>query len=651
MTAEDLWSMARVGGPSASADGAVIVAPVTRFSMEDNRGLSRLYRLDPQGGEPRPLTAESASCSAPAVSPQGDRVAFMRKEKDGGAQIALMPLDGGEAEVLTDFPLGVADPCWFPDGRKLAFLGWVYADAPTPEASKKRKEAREEDPVKAHVTEDRVFRYWDTWLTDGKVPHLFLYDLDTRACRDLTPDSTRWFDFMDPSGEFTISPDGKEIAFSADRSDPPHDPMNWDVFVLDVDSGAIRNLTEDNPAHDSRPRYSPDGKTLLYGKQESLKFYADRVRLVAVDRATGEHRVLTEDWDRSASGWEFAPDGSVLLTAEDDARIHVYRMTLAGGAPEPLKHGGSYGALRPLADGGFLAQKQDLSTPAEIVRVTADGAEAPLTAFNAGILARVDLGEVRELRYPGSDGRTIQAWVVLPPGFDPAKQYPLVEVLHGGPHGITGDQFHFRWNLQLFAAPGYVVLAPNFHGSTSWGQDFAKSIHGGWGDKPYRDSMAAVDAILAEGYVDETRMAAAGGSYGGYLTSWIAGQTDRFACVVNHAGVSDLLSQYASDVTNGRELAMGGQPWDGLDAIDAMNPARFASGFTTPMLVLHGERDYRVPVTQGLAIYNVYKAKGVPARLVYFPDENHWILKPRNSLLWYREFFAWLERWFAPAGG
>jgi dipeptidyl aminopeptidase/acylaminoacyl peptidase len=225
-------------------------------------------------------------------------------------------------------------------------------------------------------------------------------------------------------------------------------------------------------------------------------------------------------------------------------------------------------------------------------------------------------------------------------------------VLHGGPHGIIGDQFHYRWNLQLLAAPGYVVLAPNFHGSTSWGQDFAASIHGGWGDRPLTDAMAAVDALLERGYVDPDRMAAVGASYGGYLVSWVAGHTDRFACIVNHAGVSDTLAQFGSDVTFGRERAMGGSPWDGLDAIDRMNPLRFAEGFTTPMFISHGEQDYRVPVNQGVALYNVLKAKGVPARLVYFPDENHWVLKPQNSRLWYQEVQAWLARWFeegAPA--
>jgi dipeptidyl aminopeptidase/acylaminoacyl peptidase len=254
-------------------------------------------------------------------------------------------------------------------------------------------------------------------------------------------------------------------------------------------------------------------------------------------------------------------------------------------------------------------------------------------------------GEVREMTFEGAQGEKVQMFVLLPPGFREDTRYPLVMVIHGGPHGASADAFHFRWNGHAFGAPGYVVAMPNFQGSTGWGQDFAKRIQGGWGDLPYGDVMKAVDVMVATGWVDERKMAAAGGSYGGYMASWIEGHTDRFACIVNHAGVYNLLSQYASDVTQGRAQSMGGEPWDRIEGIDRYNPARAARGFRTPMLVLHGERDYRVPVTQGLECYGVLKAKGVQARLVYFPDENHWILKPRNSVFWYGEVHGWLKRW------
>jgi dipeptidyl aminopeptidase/acylaminoacyl peptidase len=628
----------------------VIVLPVANTDLAANETRTSLYRVSLSGDAPRALTAPDFSSSQPALSPDGKRVAFVRTEPEGQGQLAVLPLDGGEAEVLTDFPMGITDPKWFPDGKRIAFLAWVFADAPTVEGSRNHLESRNDDPVEAHVTENRLYRFWDTWLTDGRVLHLFVLDLVTREFTDLIPDSRRWFDFMDPTGQYDISPDGSEIAFSADRSTPPHSPTNWDVFAVPAGGGETRNLTAGNPADDIRPRYSPDGRWIVYGMRRMLDFYADRVRLVAYDRGNDEHRVLTEDWDRSVSDWEFLPGkGEVVFTAENDGRVAVYGMGTEPAEPVMLRSGGAYNALSPLSNGSVLAIKSTISRPPELVSISAAGDdESYVTGLNDDLLALLDLGEVQEITCKGSEGKDIQAYLVLPPEFDPDKKWPLVEVLHGGPHGITGDQFHFRWNLQLIAAPGYVVVAPNFHGSTSWGQGFAACIHGGWGDKPFRDAMAALDAVVDKGYVDEERMAATGASYGGYLVTWIAAQTDRFACIINHAGVADTAS-FGSDATYGRERAMGGTVWDGLDAIDRMNPMRFAKGFVTPMLVTHGGRDYRVPDNQAFALYNILQAKGVPSRLVHFPGENHWVLKPQNSLFWHKEFHGWLARWLSKA--
>jgi dipeptidyl aminopeptidase/acylaminoacyl peptidase len=647
LTVETLWRLRRAAPAAATPDGGIVVLPVSRPDLEANRVGSRLYRVGPDGGDPAPLTGDDASAGEPAISPDGTRVAYVRKERDGKPQLALLPLQGGEADVLTDLPLGVTDPRWFPDGRRIAFLAWLLAEAPTPEGTRELLARREADPVRAYVTEDRLYRFWDTWLTDGRVLHLVVLDLGTHALLDLTPGSRRRFDPMDPRGQYAISPDGEEIAFSADASSPPHDPTNWDVFTVSARGGEARNLTTDNPADDVRPRYSPDGRWILYGMQRLDDYYADRVRLALYDRKRGDHRVLTEDWDRSAAGWEFSPaDGSVVLLAEHLGRTGLFRAGLAPGEPRLLRTGGTLEGLVPLADGSVLALENSLAAPSDLVRIAADGRSAvPLTALNRDVLSGVELGEVREITYPGAQGHPIQAWMILPPGFDPAGKWPLIEVLHGGPHGASPDQFHYRWNLQLFAAPGYVVLAPNFHGSTGWGEAFAMSIHGDWGTMPAEDALAGVDAVIGEGFIDPARIAAAGGSYGGYLVTWLAGHTDRFACLVNHAGVADTLGQYGCDVTRGRARAFGGEPWDGLERIDAVNPLRFASAFRTPMLVSHGERDYRVPVNQGTSVYNVLRAKGVPARLVVFPEENHWVLKPGNSRFWYEEVLGWLRRW------
>ena len=650
ITAVDLWKILRVGAPSPAPMGKSVVVSVTSYDMERNRGRSRLWLL-PQDGEPRVLTSDEVSSSDPAFSPEGKRIAFARSQGEERPQLYVLPLDGGEAERLTDMPLGIFDPQWFPDGRRIAFGALLLSEAPTPEGSKELAELRAKDPVKVHATEDRLYRFWDRWLTGGEVPHIFVIDLDTRTLTDLTPAGAGWFDFMDPTGQFDIAPDGSEIAFVANSSNPPHDLLRWALFTVPTSgSGPVRCLTPvgvpENSSDAHRPRYSPDGRSILYGMQRDPFFYADKIRLVRYDRVAGTHDVFSEAWDRSAAAWEFASDGTLLVEAEDRGRVSLFAWKEGQAQPLLIRSGGSISGLKAGSDGRLYFTLQTLMAPAEVASCRVDGSDLRIhSRFNGPLFDEIALGEVREMIFEGADGDPVQMFVVLPPGFDSSKRWPLVHVIHGGPHAIAGDNFHYRWNPQVFAAPGYVVATVNFHGSTSWGQSFAACIQGGHGDKPFTDILKATDALLATGFVDPKRMAATGGSYGGYLVCWIAGNTDRFRCLVNHAGVFDLLAEYASDVTQGRHQAYGGEPWDRLDAIDRWNPARFARGFTSPMLVIHGERDYRVPHTQALAVYNVYKAKRVAARLVFFPDENHWILKPRNSLVWNQEVQGWLARY------
>jgi dipeptidyl aminopeptidase/acylaminoacyl peptidase len=646
LTAEDMWAIPRVGSPVPSPDGARLAVTVTTYDVEKNAGKGRIWLVPARGGEPRALTSPELSSGDPAFSPDGRRLAFTRKVDGGKGQLHVMPLDGGEAQKMTDLPLGVFDPTWLPDGSGIVFGTWLINGHLTPEATKAEIERREKDPIKAHVTEERVFRFWDTWLTTGEVPHLFVLDLASGAIRDVMPESTAWFDWMDPSGQYDVSPDGKEIAFAGVVFDASRSLLRTVIHTVPVAGGTTTALTIDHPADDVRPRYTPDGTAIVYGMQHDPFFYADRVRLMRYDRAGRTHAPLLDTWDLSPVHWEFAADGSLLIEAEENGRVSAFLLGRGDTSPRRLVEGGSIGGLAPVAGHRICFTLQNLSLPPEVhVAPATGGAPERLTRFTEPALAGISLGEVREMQFEGAYGEPVQMFVVLPPGHQPGRKVPLVQVVHGGPHGISADAFHFRWNGQAFAAPGYVAALVNFQGSTSWGQDFAKRIQGAWGDRPFDDVMKATDLLIASGLVDETRMAAAGGSYGGYMASWIEGHTDRFKCIVNHAGVYDLMSQYASDVTQGRAQSMGGEPWEGIDVIDRWNPARYAQGFATPMLVIHGERDYRVPVSQGLECYGVLKAKGVPARLVYFPDENHWVLKPANSLLWYREVLGWMKRW------
>jgi dipeptidyl aminopeptidase/acylaminoacyl peptidase len=581
-------------------------------------------------------------------------------------QLYVMPLDGGEPERMTDLPLGVASPRWFPDGRTIAFVVPLYADAMTVAGTAELHQTREDDPVKAAVTENRVYRIWDTWITDDRVHHIFALNLESGEMMDLLPRWRRWMDPMELSGTFNIAPDGREIAFSACRSKPPYDPALWGAFTAPVPArihakakaGRVTELRPGKIAHAEHPVYSPDGRTIIYGIQREFDFYADRVRLVAFNRRSGRHTVLTEDWDRSAAGWTFGDDPKkIIFAAETEARIAFFSLDLPRALRDPgatrpreLVRGGSFTAPRVAGKRIFTA-RSTLTTPPEVFSCKVSGGDARyVTAFTDPIMKTIQPGTVGEWIFDGADGDPVQMFILYPPGVKktsgkPTKRLPLVHLIHGGPHGTFGDQWHWRWCALAFASRGYAVALVNFHGSTSWGQEFAACIHGRWGDQPYTDIMRATDELIDSGIADPKRIAATGGSYGGYLVSWIAAQTDRFACIVNHAGVCDLQTQYASDFTQGRQRSMGGEPWDRVEGMDRYSPMRHASGFKTPMLVVHGERDYRVPYAQGLQIYNVYKARKLPARLVCYPDENHWILKPKNSLHWYGEFVGWLDRW------
>ena len=649
MTVEDLWALPRVGSPVPSPDGRAVAVTVTTFDMEKNAGKGRIFLLS-EGQPPRPLTAADAAAGSPAFSPDGKRIAFTRKV-DGQDQLHVLPLDGGEAEKLTDLPLGVFDPRFLPDGRAIVFGTTLIEAHLTPDTTRAEMERRDKDPVKAHVTEERVYRYWDSWLTGAEVHHLFALELASGQMRDLTPDVTDYFDWMDPSGQYDISPDGREIVFAMARFEESRSLLRSALHVVALD-GAVAAaapvcLTSDHPADDVRPRYTPDGERIVYGMQHDPFFYADRVRLMAYDRRSATHAEILGDWRLSPSSWEVAADGTIFIVAEEDARVNLYGWN-GVGHPRALVAGGSIGAATPAATGRVFFSLQTLQQPPEIHSVAADGSgQRRETHFTDAALLALSLGEVRDYRYEGAEGVEVQMFVVLPPGYEPGRRYPLVHVIHGGPHGISSDGFHFRWNAQLFAAPGYVVAEVNFQGSTSWGQDFAQRIQGAWPDRPFTDIMNATDVLIDAGVADADRMAAAGGSYGGYMAAWIAGHTDRFKCIVNHAGVFDTLSEYACDITQGRARAFGGEPWEGIEAVDRGNPVRFAAGFHTPMLIIHGARDYRVPADQGLECYGILKAKGVPARLVYFPDENHWVLKPQNSRLWYREVHGWLARFLA----
>ncbi len=651
LTVDDMWAVQRVGAPVLSPDGKTVAYTVSVYDAEENRLNSDIWVIPVSDGAPRRLTANKASDSSPAWSPDGGRIAFVSKrDGDSAAQLYVILVDGGEAERMTEMPLAVANPKWFPDGKRIAFVSHVIAGAESPAETKKALEAREKNKVKARVTDNRLYRFWDRWLTENEYPRIFAFDLESKKVTDLLPGSKRYFDLMEGTGSFDISPDGSKIAFEANSSPEPYRKLNTDIFLVGAAGGEVKNLTAGNPAQDGDPVFSPDGKTLAYGLERKADGWPDRTRLAILDLATGSTNVLTEDWDYSPVNWTWTPDGGALVFhAEARTRTNLYLLPAEGGIPKEIYRGGTTSGAETTSDGEVVFSHHSLTRPPEIAVIRLDGTRLrPLTNVNDALVSRIAWGEVKEFTFRGAGNEDVQVFVVYPPGFDEKKKYPLVHLIHGGPVGTFGDAFSFRWNAQAFAAPGYVVPMVNFHGSSSFGQKWVESILGAHPDKPFADVMKASDFLIAKGYIDPARMAAAGGSYGGFLVNWIAGHTDRFKALVSHAGVYSLLGQSASDTSYGRHHSYGGYPFTNLEKIERWSPNRFSKNFKTPMLILHGERDYRVPVTQGLELYGVLSAKGVPARLVYYPDENHWILKGKNSKHWYGEVLGWLARYLKP---
>lgn len=651
LTLEDLWAMERVGSPVVSPDGAWVAYVATTFDREKNAGVGQIYRVRVDGKTPpQRLTFHESGARAPVYSPDGRSLVFSSKRGDGPSQLFLLSLDGGEPEQITNLPVSPADVRFFPDGQSLAFVANTFPDLNDDFAKvKERLDAQKADKTQAKISDNRTLRYWDHYLTDGTVSHIFRLDLKTREVKDLLPGRSPLVGFE--GVDWDLAPDGKELAWSINVTDPPYRKLDFNIELVELESGKTRQIGTDNQAGDNGPLYSPDGKYLLYGRNQRPEWPADSAQLVRLDRKTGEVRPLLPDFDREPGNWQILGDNkTVVFTAEDDGKRNLYSVSIEGGKSKLLVEGGNVGS--PQAAGNEVVFLRDaFYQPTNVFVVpAAGGSPRQLSFHNAEKMARIAVGKLESARYAGAEGRNIQMWVHLPPNFDPAKKWPLVMVLHGGPHGASLDNFHYRWSAELFAAKGYVVAQPNFHGSTGFGQAFADAIVGRHGDKPFADVMAGLDHLIARGYIDDKRVAAAGGSYGGYLVSWLLGHTDRFGAIINHAGVYDLNSQFASDMTYGRSFAYGADPWEDPDRIDEQSPSRFAKNFNTPTLILHGELDYRVPYTQGVFLHGVLTGKGVPSRIVIFPQENHWILKPQSAEIWWREVFKWLETYLPESG-
>jgi dipeptidyl aminopeptidase/acylaminoacyl peptidase len=648
LTAERMWGLQRLANPDLSPDGRIAVVPVTRYDIGENKGLTDLWLIPLDGSAPRQLTSDAAPDTQPAFSPDGRWVAFVSKRgEDAENQIYVIPVDGGEARRVTNVPTGASAPKWFPDSRRLAFVSAIFTDAVRWEDQAERMKARKESKMTARVWTKAPVSYWDR-LLDEREPHLFAIGLEGGEPVAIT----RMSGYSLPRTDFgtfsyDISPDGLEVAFVADTDKSGIEP-NHDVIVLpSCGCKPAKNITAESPADDGDPRYSPDGRYLAFNQQRIRGFYADRQRLMLYERKSGTTRGITEDWDRSVNNAIWTPDSRALVAAVDDAGTQrLYRIGLDGRVPRAITRTPSFSAPA-LARSAAVAIRQSFSEPPTLVRVDlSSGNATKLSTFNDAALASLKLGKVESVTYEGARSDPIQMWVIYPPDFDPTKKYPVYMLLHGGPHNAMTDGTQWRWNAHVFAGWGYIVTWHNFHGSSGFGQAFADSINPDWVSLPYEDTIKAANWLMQQPFVDRERMAAGGGSYGGYLASVLLGREHPFKTLVAHAAVYNLYTQIGSD--GGAERARFFDFWEKPEEFASYSPHTFAGNFKTPTLVIHGQLDQRVPVNHGFELFNTLQTRGVPSKFVYFPDENHWVLKPQNSLFWYQTKREWLAQYVPP---
>lgn len=640
LTFEDLIALDAVSDPQISPDGTWVAFVVTDYSLEDNRGNSDIWIVPPAGGQARRLTQSPSSDNQPRWSPDSRKLAFV-SGRGGSPQVHIMDLAGGEARKISDIATGVANLVWSPDGKWMAFA----TDLDWPPREEKNKDPY---PTEVKIWNELFYRHWDQWRA-GKRSHLFVMAADGSNPRDLTPlDNDVPTLALGGYQDIAFTSDSRQIAFVMNPDPVPATGTNNDIFLVPVEGGPFLNLTDKNSANDNNPLPSPDGRWIAYRAQLRPGFESDRHHLLLRDLSSGEIRDLTPDWPLSLGEIAWGPDASAIYCAvEEEARNVLYRISTRDGLRERLSQQGHHQNLRVSSDGSTLVfTRQRAHQPAELHALQLkDGHVSTLSHINAERLAQLEMNPLETFWYPGAMEERVQGLLLKPPFFDASKKYPLIYLIHGGPQGAWQDSFHPRWNYQMFAAPGYVVAMVNFHGSTGYGQDFTDSISQHWGDYPYEDLMRGLDYLLATySFIDGHKVAAAGASYGGYMINWMAGHTDRFVCLINHDGVFNMESMYGeTEELWFPEWEFDGMPWTNRQLYEKWSPHNFAGRFKTPMLVIHGQLDYRVDVSQGFETFTALQRQNVPARFVYFPDEGHWVVQPRNRRVWWREVLNWLR--------
>jgi dipeptidyl aminopeptidase/acylaminoacyl peptidase len=667
ITHEDVWLMKRPGALAASPDGRWFVVSVTEPSYEEGQGRSDLWILPADGKGPvRRLTAGRGAESDPEFSPDSGRIAFAAKrDEDDATQIYVLDLSGGEAQRVTNWPGGAKSPRFSPDGRSILFIGPTHPGAMTEDDNRKAAAARKARKYNARAYDSFPIRHWDRWLDELR-PSVLVQTLDGKSpTRDLLAGSALrrergYGGSLGNDGETidaTWTPDGRGIVFAATtgRHEAARAEIALSLWRVTLDGGEPQRLTGDEGDYSS-PDFTPDGKVLLAKVRPTTQQWTYTAsRLVSWRWPSLESRkVLTAEFDEAVGQYVTAPDSRhALFLAERAGHDQLFEVPVTGGKPAAIGHleAGTYSRI---AVGGtakapaIAAIWSSAVRPHEVGRVDPDtGRWSALTSFNAERAASIDWQAVEEFWFSSSRGKRIHNMIVRPPGFDPRQQYPLFVLIHGGPHNMWKDDFLVRWNYHLLARPGYVVLLTNYSGSTGFGEGFARSIQGDPLEGPANEiNQAADEAIRRYAFIDGSRQAAGGASYGGHLANWLAVTTDRYRALVSHAGLYDLRSQWTtSDVVFDRERNVGGPAWEDLPLWREQSPFYRSDKLRTPILLTYGEKDFRVPVNNGLEFWTVLQRQDVPSRLVVFPDENHWVLKGENSRYFYEEVHGWLAKY------
>jgi dipeptidyl aminopeptidase/acylaminoacyl peptidase len=688
-TFEDMMKLKRVGAPVPSSDGKWVVFDCEDVDLAANTKISHLWIVPASGGESRRLNPTPNHEERPRFSPDGKRLIWTSKATDP-TQIWMCDFDPdagqlvGKPHQVTSISTGADGAIWSPEGKNIVFVSAVYPDCKDDACNKQRDEEMKRSKVKAKIFSRLFYRHWNAF-TEFKRSHLFVVPagataeasvspapspesqparlpLQKNEPRDLTPGDHDVPPFsLGGQDMYAISPDGQEVAYTCNLDQVEATSTNNDIFVVPISGGAPKKIST-SPGADTTPLYSPDGKYLAWRSQGRAGFEADKWRLFLQDRQSGKTRDLTEKFDRSVGSFAWKPNSTGLLfTAEDHGAAPIFGVGVrtepsrpaGGGAPELHAddlafRGDVLFFTRMSARAPNEIWRMDSAPEDELATYSLDSALKPVTHMNDALLSKIDMQPMESFTFKGANNDDVQGFMVKPPGFDPNKKYPLKFLLHGGPQGAWGNEWTYRWNAELFAATGnYVVVMINFHGSTGYGQKFTDSISGDWGGKPYVDLMKGLDYVeKTYPFIDKNREAALGASYGGYMANWLLGHTNRFKCIVSHDGMFNAESAYGTT----EELwfanwEFGGPPWKKRDVYRKWSPHEYAQNFKTPTLVVHGQNDYRLDVSQAFDLFTTLQILKVPSKMLYFPDEGHWVLKPQNSQLWYKTVNDWVDQW------